>query len=144
MAARFTDSRSATATRARELRSRALELAEHELHAYEPVLAALRLPRDDPSRESRLRAALSHAAQSPLELLEAAAELAELGCELTHDGNPNLEGDALAGTLLAEAACAAATRLVEINLADILDDPRPAQARGLAARAGAARDRALR
>ena len=79
-----------------------------------------------------------------VENVESFNKLAELGCELARDGNPNLEGDAFAGTLLAEAAAAAAVRLVEINLADVLDDPRPAQARGLAARAGAARERALR
>jgi hypothetical protein len=48
-----------------------------------------------------------------------------------------------AGALLAEAATRAAARLVELNLAAQPDDPRVGAARELAARAAAARERAL-
>lgn len=126
--------------RAGELRTRALELAEIELHAYEPVLEALRLPREDPERAGRVSAAQNEASKSPLEIARVAAEVAELAAELATDGNPNLAGDAIAGALLAEAAAQAASRLVAIN---VPGGPVAEEAAALAARAAGARDRAL-
>jgi formiminotetrahydrofolate cyclodeaminase len=131
-------------TRVRDLRARVVELAEEELHAYEPVLAALRLPAEDPDRAARREAALSAAAGSPFAVAEAAAEVAELAAETARSGNRHLEGDAITGALLAEAACRAAARLVEINLTGHADDGRRDQVAGLARRAWAAREEALR
>lgn len=140
MAARFADGRATLVDRAGELRTRALELAEIELHAYERVLEALRLPREDPERAARVKAARTEASQSPLEIARVSAELAELAAEIAHTGNHNLAGDAIAGALLAEAAAEAAARLVAINLTD---GPAVTEATELARRALAARERAL-
>jgi len=117
--------------RARELRARALELAERELTAYAPVLEAVRLPKDDPTRTDRLDRALSDAADSPLEIARVAAEVAELASDLAARGNRTLEGDANTGAELARAASRAAARLAEINLSGRPDDPRAAEARQL-------------
>jgi formiminotetrahydrofolate cyclodeaminase len=122
--------------RAARLRARALELAEQDLHAYEPVLEASRLPEGDPAREQRLAAALSAASDSPLEIARAAAEVAGLAGAIADEGRASLKGDALAGAELARAACAAAARLVEINLDSQPDDPRLAQAREYVSRSG--------
>jgi methenyltetrahydrofolate cyclohydrolase len=140
MAASFTRELDPQFQRAGELRTRALELAEIELHAYEPVLEALRLPRDDPERAARVSATQTEASKSPLEIAQVAADLAELAAELATSGNPNLKGDAVAGALLAEAAAQAASRLVAINLTD---GPVVEEAAVSAARAAAARERAL-
>ena len=121
--------------RPRALRTRALELAEVELSSYAPVLEALRLPRDDPSRAERLSAALLEASRSPLEVAELGAEVAELGVQVAQASSAAVRGDALTGVVLAEAAAAAAARLVEINLAE-------SRANDLVERARAARDRA--
>jgi methenyltetrahydrofolate cyclohydrolase len=139
MAARFAGDWG-MAHRVRELRERALELAEIELTAYEPVLGALRTARDDPERPARLAAARTEASQSPLEVAQLGAEVAELGAAIAHAGNPNLAGDAIAGALLAEAAAQASARLVAINLTD---GPMVSQAAEFAGQARAARDRAL-
>jgi methenyltetrahydrofolate cyclohydrolase len=117
--------------RARELRLRALELADEELTAYAPVLEAVRLPKDDPTRAERVDRALSDAAESPLEIARVAAEVAALASDLAGSGNRSLEGDANAGAELAQAACRAAARLAEINLSARPDDPRLAEARRL-------------
>lgn len=140
MASRYSPQRAELAHRVGELRARALESAEIELHAYEPVLEALRLPREDPQRADRIRAASAEASRSPLEIAHIGAELAELGAELAQDGNQNLAGDAIAGALLAEAAAQAAARLVAINLRD---GPQVDEATQLARRALDARRRAL-
>jgi formiminotetrahydrofolate cyclodeaminase len=139
MAARFAGEWD-VAHRARELRERSLELAEIELSAYQPVLDALRLPRDDPDRAARVDAARTQASQSPLEVAWVAADLAELAADMANAGNPSLTGDAIAGALLAEAAAQAAARLVAINLTD---GPMVDQAAKSALRAEAARARAL-
>jgi methenyltetrahydrofolate cyclohydrolase len=140
MAANFSEAHDDAFARAGELRTRALELAEIELHAYEPVLEALRLPREDPDRAARVSAAQADASKSPLEVARVGAEVAELAAELASGGNPNLSGDAIAGALLAEAAAQAAARLVAINLTE---GPVVEEAAALAARAGAARERVL-
>ena len=119
------------AERAGRLRARALELGERELSAYAPVLEASRLPKDDPTRSEKLGAALSDAADSPLEIAQLAAEVEQLATDLEATGNRSLQGDANAAAELAGAACRAAVRLVEINLAKRPDDPRLAQARKL-------------
>jgi methenyltetrahydrofolate cyclohydrolase len=140
MAANFSKDLAPEFERAGNLRTRALELAETELHAYEPVLEALRLPREDPERAARVSAAQTEASKSPLEVARVAADLAELAAELATNGNPNLTGDAIAGALLAEAAAQAASRLVAINLTD---GPVVEEAADHAGRARAARERAL-
>lgn len=140
MGAAFAPDREALAERARELRTRALELAEIELHAYEPVLEALRLPREDPERAERVRVAEVTASESPREIARIGAELAELAAEVARAGNPNLAGDAIAAALLAEAAAQAAARLVAINLTHGVE---VAEAADHARRALAARKAAL-
>jgi formiminotetrahydrofolate cyclodeaminase len=129
--------------RAGELRAQALSLAEEELHVYEAVLEVLRTPADAPGRAERLETALSDAADSPLAVARAAAEIATLAAEAARTGNRHLRGDAVAGALLAEAACAAAARLAELNLAGRPGDPRRGEAAELPALALQARMAAL-
>ncbi len=140
MAAAFSPDREESARRARELRARALELAEIELHAYEPVLEALRLPRGDPARADRVQDARDTASRSPLAIARVGAELAGLAADLARTGNQNLAGDAIAGAVLAEAAAQAAARLVAINLSE---GPAVSEATGFADRALKARHEAL-
>ncbi len=92
------------------LRARALDLAEEELHSYAPVLSAT-------DAEQRA-AALVEASRSPQEVADIAAEVARLGAEVAQASSSAVQGDALAGVALAEAASTAASRLVEINLAE--------------------------
>ena len=123
--------------RAGVLRAAALELAESELSSYAPVLEAVRMPRDDPSRAERLEKALLEASRTPLAIAERAAEVASLGAAVAEGSSPSVRGDAVTGVVLAEAACAAAAGLVEVNLAPQSSAPELERAR-------AARDRATR
>jgi methenyltetrahydrofolate cyclohydrolase len=115
------------------LRARAVELAEIELHAYEPVLEAQRS-----GDAARVAEALSRAADSPLAIARLAAEVAELGASAAQAGKEAVKGDALVGVVLAEACCRAAGRLVRINLASMPGDPRLAELEELERRASAA------
>jgi methenyltetrahydrofolate cyclohydrolase len=132
---------SGPAARAGELRARGVDLAEEELSSYAPVLDAMRLPRDDPERPARVEGALLEASRAPVAIAEAAAELAELGAEVAAASSASVRGDVVTGTLLAEAAAAAAAHLVEINLAgrpsaDPLSAARQARARAAAGASG--------
>ena len=153
MAARFTLARPRYAgvhermldvkSAAAEARRNALACAERDAEAYAPVLEALKLPPQHPERAERLRVARSEAAEVPLAVAEEAAAVAALAAEAARTGSEHLEGDAVTGAVMAEAACRAAGRLVEINLAGTPDDPRLGRVAEAARRAGAAREEAL-
>jgi methenyltetrahydrofolate cyclohydrolase len=144
MAAALSGSPEAPAHRARaaELRARSLELAELDLASYPPVLDALRRPAEDPERPAAVRAALSEASEVPMETTRVAAEVAALSARLTEGAGKHLVGDAATATLLAEAACAAAAVLLDLNLKGFADD-RPGQAAQCARDAAIARQQAL-
>lgn len=131
------------ARRASDLRAQALTMAELELHAYEPVLAALRLPQTALERLGRLDAALSEAAHTPLALARCAAQITALAAELAAAATRHVEGDAIAGLLLAEGACQAAAGLARINLAGRPHDERLAELDELTTRSAALRAQVL-
>ena len=147
MAARLSADHLADATglaeRADRLRRRVAPLAQEDATAYGHVLAAYR-DRDDGApgvRRERIRTALSGAADVPLAIAEAGAEVAEVAARLAREGNPNLRGDAVAAALLAEAGVCAAAVLVEINTTagEISDERVERVGRCVTRAAGAAR-----
>lgn len=82
---------------------------------------APRAPRGEPApsaeeRERELTAALIHAAQEPLLIAEAAAEVAEVAVWTVGDGCADHRADAVGAVLLAAAGCRTAAHLVDINL----------------------------
>jgi formiminotetrahydrofolate cyclodeaminase len=84
------------------------------------------------TRRERVSDALSGATDVPLAVAEIGNEVASVAARLVEEGNPNLEGDAIAAVLLAEAGVRAATVLVEINLsAANVDDDRLGRANEL-------------
>ena len=122
------------AASAKAARTRAGRLADEDAAAYTEVIEAQRA-----GDGTRIAAALSRASDVPLAIAETAAEMAALATEVAATGRASVRGDAIAAALLAEAATAAATRLVEINLADAPGDPRLERARELARSAAEAR-----
>lgn len=90
-------------------RRRVSPLAQADAVAYGGVIAARREGRS-------VQDALSEAADVPLAVAEIGAEVSGIAFWLAQDGNPNLRGDALTATLLAEAGTRAAAALAEMNL----------------------------
>jgi len=117
------------ADKASELRADALRPAEQELTYYGPVLKA-GTPADSTT-------ALDGASEPPAQIAETAAGVAELGVRVAESASPAVRGDALTGVILAEAAAAAAARLVETN---ITSGPVFDRARAAAERASKARE----
>ena len=115
------------ASRADALRQTVAPLARADAEAYGRVLDASRLP-DEPdpeTRRERVRDALSEAADVPLAVAEVGNEVAGIAARLAEEGNPNLEGDAIAAVLLAGAGVSAAAALTRINLSSAnVDDAR--------------------
>jgi methenyltetrahydrofolate cyclohydrolase len=120
--------------RCAELRAAAPELAEEDMAAYADVLAARRV-RSEPGGAERLHDALAAAADPPLAIAEAAAEVTRLAAEAFAAARGAVRGEAATAALLAEAVVRAAATIVELNLAGSPADSRRARARDLAAAA---------
>jgi methenyltetrahydrofolate cyclohydrolase len=119
------------ADRADAARRRVAPLARIDAESYGRVLDAYREP-DSEIRRERVSDALSGATDVPLAVAEIGHEVAGIAARLVEEGNPNLEGDAIAAVLLAEAGVRAATVLAEINLTSAnLDDDRLGRANEL-------------
>jgi len=119
------------ADRADAARRRVAPLARIDAQSYARVLDAYREP-DSETRRKRVSDALSGATDVPLAVAEIGNEVAGIAAQLVEEGNPNLEGDAIAAVLLAEAGVRAATVLVEINLSSAyVDDDRLGRANEL-------------
>ena len=104
-----------------DLRDRLLELAAEDARAYESALEALDQP------DHGLAPALFVAAEVPLALAEAAADVALLAADATERADGASRADAAAAALAAGAARAAA-KLVAINLSTQPGDERIAAA----------------
>lgn len=107
--------------RADALRVTLLDLMAQDSDAYLRVMQAYQLPKEtDAEKNARTRAiqhALEHAAEIPLRVANACAEIFEMSETAAAQGNKNAASDAGAGALMAEAGMRAAILNVEINLA---------------------------
>jgi methenyltetrahydrofolate cyclohydrolase len=132
------------AAQAEALRDRAAPLAQLDAEQYE---AALRAPAETATeggqrRDFALGRAYARAAEPPLRIVEAAADIAELSVTVVQNGDPNLRPDAAAAGAFAAAAARAAAELVAVNLTASADDPRVMQSHALAEGAARAADQA--
>lgn len=123
----------ARAASAHALRAEALALADTDMEAYRAVLA-VRRTREEPGYAERLRDALSAAADPPLAIAEAAAEVARLAREAAGHARGGVRGEAVAAAALADAAATVCVAIVELNLGGAPEDPRLARVRELAPR----------
>lgn len=127
------------AAQAAALGDRSLMLADEDHVAYAHALEQLR----SPERDAALGMALRRAAEVPLRIAEAAADVAALAALAARDGADSVRGDAWAAATLAEAASTAAALLVHVNLATRPDDDLSLRADAAASAAATARDVAL-
>ena len=128
--------------RAAELRDTALALAERDIAAYRDVLA-VRRRRGEAGHAQRLRDALGAAADPPIAIAEAAAEVTRLAADAAGEARGGIRGEAITAAVLAEAVARVGVSIAELNLAGVPDDPRLGRVRALAQAARADRDRVL-
>jgi methenyltetrahydrofolate cyclohydrolase len=104
------------------LSSRLTDLVEEDSAAYNRVMAAFRIPKEQQSaREDAVQSALKGAASVPMETLRVTAELLDLVKSALNQGNPNCLTDAGVAAQLMRAAANGAAYNVRINLAGIKD-----------------------
>jgi formiminotetrahydrofolate cyclodeaminase len=135
----------AVAAQAERLRRRTAPLAQSDADVYEEALAALHLPEQlEPEvRDMAIGQVLARAAEIPLVIAEAGADVACLAAEVAERGAPERRGDAIAAALIGEAAARAAANLVAINLTVTPEDVRVLRARAVTDLASAAAREAL-
>lgn len=113
--------------RAQDRRQELMQLMDADAEAYQRVIAAYKLPKendaDTASRAVAVQEALQVAAQVPLQIAQACADVLTMSASVANKGNKNAASDAGAGALLAEAGLRAAIMNVEINLGLIDDAP---------------------
>ncbi|HET7145921.1 MAG TPA: cyclodeaminase/cyclohydrolase family protein [Gaiellaceae bacterium] len=134
MAAR-TSGAGGLAAQAVALVARTAPLAQHDAEVYAAALAARDLARGDLTQEQRdweIGRAFAEAAEPPLELARAAADVAALARELATTGEPRVQADAAAVAALAAGIARGAAALVAVNLTALEGDPRVAEAATLA------------
>ena len=127
------------AAQAAALGDRSLLLADEDHVAYAHAIEQLHAP----DRDASLGRALVRAAEVPLRISETAADVAALAALAAQEGADTVRGDAWAAATLAEAASAAAARLVHVNLATRPDDALSMRADAAAKAAATAREAAL-
>jgi len=134
------------AAQAEALRARAAPLAQRDAEIYDAALAvregAAALPAE--KRDWAIGQAFAAAAETPLEIARAAADVAELAADVAVSGDPRVRADAVAAATLAAAAARGAVTLVAVNLTAVDGDPRVAEAERLAVTAENAASRAVR
>jgi methenyltetrahydrofolate cyclohydrolase len=131
------DTASELTNQAERILAASASLLQADAESYGRVISAMRSPAGaDPARRERaVAAALSGAADVPLDIIALGAEAAALAARLASDGNPTLRGDAVTAAVLADAGARAAAVLVGVNLAATPDDERHARAGTLLAAA---------
>jgi len=132
------------AAQAEALCDRAAPLAQADAEEYE---AALQAREDDGGeagerRDFALGRAYARAAEPPLQIARAAADVAELAVVVARNGDPAFHADAVTAALLAAAAASSAAELVGVNLTASARDERVREAERLAENAARAAEEA--
>ncbi len=109
-------------TEALELRHQLGKLVEQDIAAFNGVMAAYRLPKDDPQRLQEIEEALQRASAVPLEVAKLCFETLKLSEIVAEHGNKNAVSDAGAATTMAAAGLEVALLNVEVNLQSIGDE----------------------
>jgi glutamate formiminotransferase/formiminotetrahydrofolate cyclodeaminase len=111
---------------ASEARGAFLALADRDAAAFDAVMEAFRMPKDDDRRKAERSAAIQRAyegaARVPLELAQRAVALMHVAKASVEQGNANAASDGLSAALALHAAAHAAIANVAINAAALKDE----------------------
>ncbi|MBC8505840.1 MAG: glutamate formimidoyltransferase [Anaerolineales bacterium] len=106
---------------AEALRSELTTAVERDAKAFEAIMAAFKLSKDNPNRAAQIQEATLHAAEIPLEVASQAVRVMELALEVASHGNANAITDAGSGAALAAASLTGAGYNVRINVLGLKD-----------------------
>ena len=122
------------------LRQRLLSLVDWDAVCFEPLSKAYALPKEDPERKEKLRAASLTACAAPMEMLRCCGETAELLEEQTGLVSPLLLSDVGCAAALCRGALESAAMNVWVNTRGLQGDE---EARALNEETGAILESAL-
>ncbi|MBR1659540.1 MAG: cyclodeaminase/cyclohydrolase family protein, partial [Oscillospiraceae bacterium] len=100
---------------AQELRVRLLDCVEKDAAAFEKLLKAYRIPKDDPAREQSIEQGLRDAAAAPLEILDLCCEAIDLQKAFAEKGSTVVLSDAATGVVFCWSAMYGAAVNVRVN-----------------------------
>ncbi len=113
---------------AESLRTQLTQAVVDDAVAFEEVMAAMRLPKDNPeqeqARQEAIQVASLKAANVPLQTARLAVQVLRLSVQASRFGNSNACSDAGTASALAHAAITGAGGNVRINLINISADPK--------------------
>lgn len=111
--------------KAENLKRQLTDLVEADTRAFDQVMAAFRMPKDDPGQIEKRRLAIQEAyleaAKVPLQTMKACADGQQLALAVAARGNSNAASDAGVASLMFEAGAQGARLNVLINLPSIED-----------------------
>ncbi|HEB77549.1 MAG TPA: methenyltetrahydrofolate cyclohydrolase [Methylothermaceae bacterium] len=106
---------------AESLRDQLLDAMEADVEAFNQVMAAYRLPKDNPERSQAIQTALKKATEAPLRCARLCVAVIELCREAADKGNRNVLSDVGVGVLAAHAGLKSCAINVTVNLNAIHD-----------------------
>ncbi|SHN67148.1 cyclodeaminase/cyclohydrolase family protein [Fervidobacterium gondwanense] len=101
---------------------RSLRIANEDVKAFDKVMEAYKLPKEDPTKEEKIQSALKEAVATPFELIECARDVLKYAEIVAKWGNQNAISDAFSAAELARAACKIGEYNVMINLKSMVDE----------------------
>jgi methenyltetrahydrofolate cyclohydrolase len=111
-----------------------LELADRDAQAFEAVMSAFKMPKEDDRQRAERSAAIQRAyegaARVPLEIARRAVGLMDAANATTEHGNVNAASDGLVAAYALHAATHSALANVEINVAGLKDEAAARELRG--------------
>jgi formiminotetrahydrofolate cyclodeaminase len=115
----------AIADRAFELRKKMIRNIDRDPEAFNQVISAFRMPKDNiediSHRDKAIQEGFRDSTIIQLEVANGALEIMELALDVMKQGNRNAVNDGAAGAMLARTACITALSNVRINLKSIQD-----------------------
>jgi formiminotetrahydrofolate cyclodeaminase len=103
-------------------RVRFLDLAEDDARAFDAVMAAFRMKKDDPARAATLEHALKEATRVPLDAMRSLAALYPAARTILTQVKRHVVSDVGVAVRFADAALAASAYTVRINLDSLQGD----------------------
>ena len=103
-------------------RSELTTAVDRDAKAFEAIMAAFKLSKDNPNRSAHIQEATLHAAEIPLEVASQAVRVMELALEVASYGNANAITDAGTGAAMAQASLIGAGYNVRINVLGLKDE----------------------
>jgi glutamate formiminotransferase/formiminotetrahydrofolate cyclodeaminase len=105
----------AIAAAAGDLRQRLMSAIQEDIQAFDAVMEAYKLPKEDVGRSAAIQTALIHAADVPLNVARLALDAMQLAEQVARQGNINAVSDATVAVFMGAAAVEGAALNVRVN-----------------------------